>query len=156
MCAQSVWGILWQQKKALLDEIFKRNVDLDLYTARASCGEIANRCWLQFVDSQTDCSTATALSLHSSFLVSQTSFSGRLGNSAAVARANVGQIQQNIQSKLSRVAKSSFQRLTSRKLVLGSSFMTSGSVSTNVQPSFHFERLKIEPEVNFKKIKIFN
>ena len=51
MCAQSVWGILWQQKKALLDEIFKRDVDLDLYTARASCGEAANRCWLVFCGS---------------------------------------------------------------------------------------------------------
>lgn len=147
LCAQSVWGLLWQQKKTLLDEIFKRNVDLDLYTARASCGEIANRCWLQFVDSQTDCSTGTSPSSHLSFISSQNLLSGRLSNSAAAARANVGQIQQNIQSKLSRVAKNSFQRLTSRKSVIGSSFITSGSFSTNAQTTFHFERLKIEPEV---------
>lgn len=141
MCAQTVWSLLWQQKKTLLDEIFKQNVDLDLYIARGNCGEIANRCWLQFVDSQTDCSTGISQSSHSSFISSQTSLSGRIGNSAAAARANVGQIQQNIESKLTRVAKNSFQRLTSRKL--GSSV----NATTNVQPAFHFERLKIEPEV---------
>jgi hypothetical protein len=47
-----VWGILWQQKKQLLEEIFKRQLDLDLYSARAACGETANRYWLQFVDIQ--------------------------------------------------------------------------------------------------------
>lgn len=52
VCAQSVWGILWQQKKQLLEEIFKRQIDLDLYSARAACGETANRYWLQFVDIQ--------------------------------------------------------------------------------------------------------
>jgi hypothetical protein len=52
VCAQSVWGILWQQKKQLLEEIFKRPIDLDLYSVRAACGETANRYWLQFVDIQ--------------------------------------------------------------------------------------------------------
>jgi hypothetical protein len=52
VCAQSVWGILWQQKKQLLEDIFKRQIDLDLYSARAACGETANRYWLQFVDLQ--------------------------------------------------------------------------------------------------------
>lgn len=34
ICTQSVWGILWQHKKDLLNDLFERNVDLDLYTAR--------------------------------------------------------------------------------------------------------------------------
>ncbi|KAL3101442.1 hypothetical protein niasHT_020761 [Heterodera trifolii] len=54
ICAQSVWGILWQHKKAVLEEWLKKgNLDLDLFTSRAKCGEAANRAWLQFVDSQT-------------------------------------------------------------------------------------------------------
>ena len=54
ICAQSVWGILWQQKKAALEEWFRKGeLDLDLFTARAKCGAEANKAWLQFVDSQT-------------------------------------------------------------------------------------------------------
>lgn len=54
ICAQSVWGILWQHKKTVLEEwLRKGELDLDLFTARAKCGEAANRAWLQFVDSQT-------------------------------------------------------------------------------------------------------
>uniref|UniRef100_A0A183C1L8 Uncharacterized protein n=1 Tax=Globodera pallida TaxID=36090 RepID=A0A183C1L8_GLOPA len=57
ICAQSVWGILWQHKKAVLEEWLKKgDLDLDLFTSRAKCGEAANRAWLQFVDSQTNIS----------------------------------------------------------------------------------------------------
>lgn len=66
ICTQSVWGILWQHKKDLLNDLFERNVDLDLYTARIgiiiiakklsrltflnlACAESANLIWLKFV-----------------------------------------------------------------------------------------------------------
>lgn len=125
MCAQTVWGMLWQQKKPLLDELFKRDVDLDLYSARIACGEIANGYWLQFVDAQTDGGSATNTS------------------STSTVR-NVGQLQQQIQSRISRVAKSGLQRLTSRKSVLLSSISSNNNL-TPVQ--FNFERPRIEPEV---------
>lgn len=125
MCAQTVWGMLWQQKKPLLDELFKRDVDLDLYSARITCGEAANRYWLQFVDAQTDGGSAT-------------------NTTSLTASRNVGQLQQQIQMRISKVAKSGLQRLTSRKSVLLNSIGT----NNNLAPvQFNFERPKIEPEV---------
>uniref|UniRef100_A0AC35ES16 BEACH-type PH domain-containing protein n=1 Tax=Panagrolaimus sp. PS1159 TaxID=55785 RepID=A0AC35ES16_9BILA len=126
MCAQNVWGILWAQKKTLLEEIFKREIDLDLYSARASCSEMANKYWLHFVDSQTDAASATT-----------TSMSGKL--------------PQQIQSKLSRVAKTSLQRLTSRTSVL---LLSTGSITSNSIPPFHFERSKIEPETFYMWMRV--
>jgi hypothetical protein len=117
MCAQNVWGVLWQQKKGLLEEIFKREVDLDLYSARATCGEMANKYWLQFVEAQTE---------HG-------------GNDQVLVNARVGQFPLQIQSKLTRVAKTSIKRLTSRKSVLT-------SVSSLTVP-FRLERMKIDSEV---------
>uniref|UniRef100_A0A1I7RU76 Mediator of RNA polymerase II transcription subunit 23 n=1 Tax=Bursaphelenchus xylophilus TaxID=6326 RepID=A0A1I7RU76_BURXY len=100
VCAQSVWGILWQQKKQLLEEIFKRNVELDLYSARAACGESANRYWLQFVDVQAQ---------------GNANLAPQTASLTSSARQVGGQLQHQIQSRLSRVARSGFKRLTSRK-----------------------------------------
>lgn len=118
MCAQNVWGILWQQKKAILEEIFKRDVDLDLYSARATCGETANKYWLQFVEAQTE---------HG-------------GHEQTPVNARVDWIvPQQIQSKLTKVAKTSIKRLTSRKSVLHS--------VSSVSIPFRLERNRIDSEV---------
>ncbi|CAD5218465.1 unnamed protein product [Bursaphelenchus okinawaensis] len=126
VCAQSVWGILWQQKKALMEEIFKRNVELDLYSARAACGEVANKYWLQFVDIQAQGGASTNSGPQSASLTSS-------------ARQVGGQLQHQIQSRLSRVARSGFKRLTSRKSLSQDKIF--------FQPAqFHYERPKVEPE----------
>lgn len=136
MCAQSVWGILWQQKKSLLDEVFKRDVDLDLYTARASCGELANCCWLQFVDQQTDCLQTTSLSSQ-----------GKYGVQATAQKVS-GQIQSRLRSGL--------QRLASRKsalLLSKNSFVKSINGNAN-QPIFQYERIKIDKETFYMWIRV--
>uniref|UniRef100_A0A915E805 WD repeat and FYVE domain-containing protein 3 n=1 Tax=Ditylenchus dipsaci TaxID=166011 RepID=A0A915E805_9BILA len=125
MCAQTVWGMLWQQKKAILDDIFKRDVDLELYTARAVCGEQANRFWLQFVDSQTDGSNSTLPSSQPNSAKFSIGASGSSG---------VGQIQ----SKLTKVARSGLQNWSGTQ-----------------QPVFQFDRMnRIEPETFYMWIRV--
>ncbi|KAI6229287.1 Beige/BEACH domain-containing protein [Aphelenchoides besseyi] len=138
VCAQSVWGILWQQKKPLLEEIFKRSIELDLYSARAACGETANRYWLQFVDIQAAGSTSS----------SQPNPATSLTQSA---RQVGGQLQQQIQSRLSRVARSGLKRLTSRT-GLGTSTTSFDKVFVPAQ--FHYERPKVEPETFHMWIRV--
>jgi len=111
-----------------LEEIFKRKIDLDLYTAKACIGDQANRYWLQFVDSQTD---------GSSSLSSQQSFSKTAATNIA---KNV--LPQQIQSKLTKVAKSGLKRLASRRL-LGSF----SSISNKMISILPHDRVKIDHEV---------
>lgn len=144
MCAQSVWGILWQQKKPVLDEIFKRDVDLDLYTARASCGQIANRCWLVFVDQQTDCLQTTSLTTGSTSLNTQ-------GSAKSAVQATAQKVGGQIQSRL----RSGLQKLTNRKstLLLGANSFV-GSINGINQPIFQYVRVKIEKETFYMWIRV--
>lgn len=133
MCAQSVWGILWQAKKALLDELFRRDVDLDLYSACAACGDAANHYWLAFVDAQTDYGAvgggggaapfAAATLANGGGGVGAAALPPRTTTAGAAAAALVRgltisgggtpqQQQQQVQSTLSKVARSGLRRLT--------------------------------------------
>lgn len=144
MCAQNVWGMLWQHKKALLDELFKRDVDLDLYTARAACGDAANDYWLQFVDAQTDCSGVNNISAANSSSAFSRMNATNTGNGSGGASNAVGNL---LQSRLSRVARTGFQRLTNRhSLPLSGGGGSIGGIGSGGS-SFQFERPKIDADV---------
>lgn len=92
LCAARVWQELCDAKKTLLEEIFKRGFVCELNAARALLSHAASLQWLTFVDSQVN----------------------------STAPRNIHHIQQQIQSKITRVA-SGLQRLTSRKTLSSSS-----------------------------------
>ncbi|KHN83531.1 WD repeat and FYVE domain-containing protein 3 [Toxocara canis] len=92
LCASRVWQEVCAAKRNVLEEIFKRGFVCELNAARALLSHAASLQWLSFVDSQVNSSTPR----------------------------NIVQIQQQIQSKITKVA-SGLQRLTSRKTLSSSS-----------------------------------
>uniref|UniRef100_A0A914ZRD5 WD repeat and FYVE domain-containing protein 3 n=1 Tax=Parascaris univalens TaxID=6257 RepID=A0A914ZRD5_PARUN len=100
LCASRVWQEVCTAKRSVLEEIFKRGFVCELNAARALLSHAASLQWLAFVDSQVNSSTPR----------------------------NIVQIQQQIQSKITKVA-SGLQRLTSRKaLSLSSSTSMCASI----------------------------
>ncbi|KAL3072845.1 hypothetical protein niasHS_017819 [Heterodera schachtii] len=146
ICAQSVWGILWQHKKAVLEEWLKKgNLDLDLFTSRAKCGEAANRAWLQFVDSQ------TVGAFSQSQLQQQDSSAVRLLNAQKM-------LPTQLQTKLGRVARSGLRKL--RKSTAMSSFANTSADDVESKQGLdalaHFDdaRLRVEPETFYMWIRV--
>uniref|UniRef100_A0A183C2A5 Uncharacterized protein n=1 Tax=Globodera pallida TaxID=36090 RepID=A0A183C2A5_GLOPA len=146
ICAQSVWGILWQHKKAVLEEWLKKgDLDLDLFTSRAKCGEAANRAWLQFVDSQT---------------VGNNSQSQQQQDSYSTARLLNAQkmLPTQLQTKLSRVARNGLRKLrNSTAAGIANAAMGDSSESKqwlNALARFDDERLRVEPETFYMWIRV--
>uniref|UniRef100_A0A914HM60 WD repeat and FYVE domain-containing protein 3 n=1 Tax=Globodera rostochiensis TaxID=31243 RepID=A0A914HM60_GLORO len=143
ICAQSVWGILWQHKKAVLEEWLKKgDLDLDLFTSRAKCGEAANRAWLQFVDSQTVGNNAQSQQQQDSYA------SARLLNAQKM-------LPTQLQTKLSRVARNGLRKLrnsTAAGIAMGDS--SESKQWLNALARFDDERLRVEPETFYMWIRV--
>lgn len=88
-----------------MKSLFKREVDLDLHTARISCDEQANQMWLKFVDKQTD-----AFSSVSTFQRAASTISKGV----------------ELQSKITAATKNSIQRFAGKQFAL----LTMGTSST--------------------------
>ncbi|KAL3100626.1 hypothetical protein niasHT_020905 [Heterodera trifolii] len=146
ICAQSVWGILWQHKKAVLEEWLKKgNLDLDLFTSRAKCGEAANRAWLQFVDSQ------TVGAFSQSQLQQQDSSAVRLLNAQKM-------LPTQLQTKLSRVARSGLRKL--RKSTAMSSFANTSADDVESKQGLdalaHFDDARLRVHISLVRELIRN
>ncbi|VDN29255.1 unnamed protein product, partial [Gongylonema pulchrum] len=96
VCASQVWKEVCAAKRGLLEEVFHGSFVTELNAARALLSHAASLQWLSFVDSQMNSSTPKSAS----------------------------QIQQHIQSKITKVA-SGLQRLASRKTLSSSNSVSS-------------------------------
>uniref|UniRef100_A0AC35U5N7 DUF4704 domain-containing protein n=1 Tax=Rhabditophanes sp. KR3021 TaxID=114890 RepID=A0AC35U5N7_9BILA len=54
VCARSVWEMIYNYRKAFLNDLFKNQVENDLLGSRVVLGGAANGYWLNFLDSQQD------------------------------------------------------------------------------------------------------
>ncbi|VDN02986.1 unnamed protein product [Thelazia callipaeda] len=122
VCASQVWKEVCAMKRSLLEEVFRNGFVCELNAARALLSHAASLQWLSFVDSQMN--------------------SPSLKNST--------QIQQQIQSKITKVA-SGLQRLASRKALSNSNSVSSFTFSR--QPNITTEVIQMWLRVHISLIR---
>ncbi|KAK0399841.1 hypothetical protein QR680_003241 [Steinernema hermaphroditum] len=116
MYATRLWQELCHSKRNVLEEIFKTGFVVEINAARALLSHLAGQYWSQFVDSQVQTNSQN----------------------------NFAQIQQQIQSKISKMANG-LQRFTGKRSLM---------LSTSVSPSFSLRRLKISSDVVHMWIRV--